>query len=68
MMTDSRFEDDSFDVDLEAYLELIGGPRGPSDSPTNPVSHYRLQGLYNKYGKSRVERALHDFFKHTPNW
>lgn len=68
---DSRFVDDDNDVfarSLAAYLALIGGPTGPTDSPINPRSHHVLRHLHRDFGKGRVDRALDQFFSDNPNW
>ena len=61
-------ENELFNTRLAAYLVLVGGPRGPQDSPTNPRSHWRLQALFNDFGRDRVNAALDQFFEENPTW
>lgn len=64
---DSRMEDDNFDVDLQEYLNLIGGPsREPMTGNTG--SHWYLLRVTEKYGKTRTNLALDKFFEANPNW
>ena len=67
-MTTANPSEEYFDARLKAYLLLIGGPEGPQDSPINPKSHWRLQALFNEYGRARVNSALDAFFQANPNW
>ena len=61
-------EKQTFVARMGHYLDLIGGPDGPQDSPINPKSHWRLLQLQREYGREFVKEFLDDFFRDHPSW